>query len=50
MIKMKYRQPYSIKDYKVENPSLEYHLKMKQHHREKYIAKFENSKLIRRLK
>jgi len=50
MIKMKYRQPYSIKDYKVENPSLEYHLKMKQHHREKYNEKFKESKLVRRLK
>jgi len=45
----KYRQPYSIKEFRVENPSIEYHLRMKQHHREKYINKYKDSKLTRRL-
>jgi hypothetical protein len=40
--KPKYRQPHSIKEFRVENPVLEYHLKLKQHHREKYLTKYEN--------
>ena len=48
-MKPKYRQPYSINEYRLENPTLEYHLKMKQHHREKYKSKYLDSKLTKRL-
>ena len=48
-MKPKYRQLYSINEYRLENPALEYHLKMKQHHREKYKSKYLDSKLTKRL-
>jgi len=48
--KITYRQPYSIKEFRVENPALEYHLKQKQHHREKYQNKYLNNKYAKRLK
>jgi len=48
--KITYRQPHSINEFKVENPALEYHLKLKQHHREKYQNKYQESKSTKRLK
>jgi hypothetical protein len=43
--KITYRQPHSINEFKVENPALEYHLKLKQHHRyfKKQISAHQNS-------